>query len=162
MTWKTIEQERLIGFGPTDTRVEVIYHLEIPEEDWSQLEAAMVEFWVRFCEAISKEYAGNFDEVEAINLSFRPDDGMLYAQPRLQRRKPVLKERTEAMAYSLLVEGLWFDLPDSDTDPAGFDSAHDEFDDQMDRMRARRLSKARGERSDCIALAEASDEDLRL
>ena len=58
MKWKIIEQERRIGFGPTDTRTEIIHHLEIPEEDWSQLEAAMTEFWVRFCEAISKEYAG--------------------------------------------------------------------------------------------------------
>jgi hypothetical protein len=123
--WKSFERERRIGIEPTETQIEIVHQLGIPEEDWSQVQAAMVEFWVRFCAGISREYAGRFDELEAITFVFRPDGGMLYAQPKLQARKPLLKERTSSMVHSLLVERLYFNLPDSETDPVGFDSAHD-------------------------------------
>jgi hypothetical protein len=125
--WKTIERERRVGIEPADTQTEILYSLDVPEEDWTQLESAMVEFWVQFCEAVSKEYADRFDEIEAINFIFRPDSGMLYAQPRLQVRRPVLKERTSAIAHCLLVERLYFALPDCDKDAASFDTAHDQL-----------------------------------
>ena len=127
MEWKTIEQKRRVGIEPTETQIEIVHQLDILEEDWTQLQAAMVGFWVQVCGAISDAYNGRFDEIEAINFVFRPDCGMLYATPRVRTRRPVLKERTSVTVYSLLVERLYYDLPDCDKNPVSFDTAHDQL-----------------------------------
>ena len=84
----------------------------------------MVEFWERFGTAISTEYVGKFEEIDALELFLRPDSGMLYAGPRLVMKRPPLKPRTSVQVHSLLVEGLWNDLPDSTADAAAFEAAH--------------------------------------